>query len=76
MRNRVIHSKRPADLPPAIKSGQIRFLVQKNAQCTETNEKSIFRFLDMVDQNSQLCEVCFFFASEDTKCFETAFHLF
>jgi len=31
--------------PPPLKSGKIGFLVQKVAQCSETDEKSIFRFL-------------------------------
>jgi len=31
--------------PPPLKSGKIGFLVQKVSQCSETNEKSIFRFL-------------------------------
>ena len=30
--------------PLLLKSGQIGFLVQKNAQCSETNEKTILRF--------------------------------
>ena len=31
--------------PHPLRSGQIKFLVTKNAQCSETYAKTIFRFL-------------------------------
>ena len=37
-----------AEVPSPLKNGQIRFLVQKDVQCSETDEKTIFRFLQFL----------------------------
>ena len=39
--------------PPRYKSGQIGFLVNKDAQCSETDEKIIIRYLFM--RNGRFC---------------------
>ena len=39
-------------LPPPIESAQIEFLVQKDAQCSETFEKNNFPMFAIFTQNS------------------------
>ena len=64
-------------IPPSFRSGHIGVLVQKNAQCSETNEKSIFRFLrylvfEIWSLNlNHLAE--FFFVPNDAHCSEMDF---
>jgi len=67
---------------PLLKTGQIGFLFQKVAQCSETYEEIIFRFLvfqiwsilyskflESWQKNYQKCQ--HFFVSEDEQCSET-----
>ena len=40
----------PLQPPPPLKSGQIGFLVQKDAQCSEIYEKTVFRYSNSYTQ--------------------------
>ena len=59
--------------PPPLKSGQIVFLVQKDALCSETYEKTFFRLLffwEMVDFVLEIHRILRFFSRLEQNAFQ------
>ena len=63
----------PIPPPSAQKKDRFFFFLQNVAQCSETNEKSIFPFLFLKYRRSKFLESCeiIFFVPKGVQCSET-----